>query len=704
MKHSRAARQMGLVALTAALVTILAGCGGGGGGGGGSTPPPSGNPNPPQTSSRLTVTGTVTDAPIANAVVTATVDGQTFRANADANGKYSLEITLPQNATSGFVTLNAKGVGAQSYVEFTSLLGTFSSLLTQAGSDAILSSTENFGTQITNVSTALAVLLKEANGGQAVSSETSIQTLSAGLNSQDILDLATAIKLLVDAAEDYPMPNGQTSLSALLSNTTVREQLVDAVYLLDRATFVATQNAIVSDATVIKPITPAALPSNLLASTLPIDDDNTYAGVDRAVAYAFNANGTGTASTGSWHRNTTWRVSGGSIEVAFDDPIPMWVTEPGVCPELGYGYAPLGLPVDYRIEGVTLRQLSDRMLAVTEDRVVTYRECGGPTGAESVTVARTLIDASNSQSIDPAGLRDSTRTLWVYDAYSEPPVEDTLAVVVMPDIADLQSNGTGTTRVLNKQFTWAVDASGKVITATFTDGTVAKYRSLREIDSVATDVLYDLALPTGRRNVGAGVSIHADPARPFAFTADNVPGRLYSLGIGEDGAPPGDKGYRYRFEPGGAGSGEDDFVDEFGNIEAQDANQHPSWARFWYIDNQDLVIERTRSMLDPTVYNCAPGMDPMCLVDRQWRIFPLAAAGARSYSLGIFRSSSNGVDESSWRETYIAMYDHEGFGESVPSGKPRVAAKNSVRQTRAIGPAQLEPLRESRERRSRAHH
>ncbi len=47
-------------------------------------------------------------------------------------------------------------------------------------------------------------------------------------------------------------------------------------------------------------------------------DVDTYADTDRAVSYTFNTDGTGTASTGTWHRNMTWSFSGASVEIAYE--------------------------------------------------------------------------------------------------------------------------------------------------------------------------------------------------------------------------------------------------------------------------------------------------------------------------------------------------------------------------------------------------
>src|SRR5688500_13674579 len=86
---------------TILLAAQLAACGGGGGDTPSAPAPPPVNNNPPTnppadpqpqppsdpapTTSRVTLTGTVTDAPIANAIVTAKVGVQTFTATADAN-------------------------------------------------------------------------------------------------------------------------------------------------------------------------------------------------------------------------------------------------------------------------------------------------------------------------------------------------------------------------------------------------------------------------------------------------------------------------------------------------------------------------------------------------------------------------------------------------------------------------------------------
>ena len=152
------------------------------------------------------------------------------------------------------MTLSARGVGDQAFVEFTSLAGSFQSLAAQAGDDDTLSSSENFSTQITNVSTAQAVFLQEANSGQPVTSDAALQSLSATLNAQDVLDLAAVIKLAVDDAASHPLPEGQTSILALASNATARQAFINEVVTNHPEAFAAAQTAIAQDPNLVQPL------------------------------------------------------------------------------------------------------------------------------------------------------------------------------------------------------------------------------------------------------------------------------------------------------------------------------------------------------------------------------------------------------------------------------------------------------------------
>lgn len=678
MSSFRSRRSFGQAILSTLFLSALAACGGGGGGGGGGNNNNGGSTAPPPapTGNRLTLTGTVTDAPIPDAVVTATIGSQSFTATADANGNYRLELSVEEAATSGFVTLRAKGAGTQSYVEFTSLLGTFQALKIQAGTDGVLSSGEQFATQITNVSTALAVLLQQANGGQPVATQALIDTLTPTLSAQQLLELATAIKLLVDEPGDYPMPSGQTSLQALLADTAAREQLVADFLEQDPARFKATQVVIVNDPSLIQPISSATMPSTLTAVLLTGDDPATYTDLDRAVSYTFNTDGTGKASSGTWQRNMTWSISGGSVEIAYETPVTwLHVWEPTICPEyLLNGYSNYGVsmyPIDYDVAGARLTLLNKDLLAITEVRQITDRACAPAPATEVATVVRTIQQADDFQQVDSAELPYSIRTLWVYDSNIDHP-----SYGIAPDLARLHADGTGITETFGKHFTWSLDDSRRILSVAFEDGVTAKFRWLREISTGITEVLIEFTLPNGERYVDAGVSVRTDLRPQLAFTTQNTTGRHYRFGVDNPPLEPGAKGTRWRFDAEGTGSQERDRIDQSGNLVSVDSsNLKPEWGYRWHFDGNDLVQHYTQTDAPPNsgienTFNCDLQTDWYCIVGRQLRIVPLAREGNRTYVLESWRYGEPSIYDSFTVFNAVVYYDHEPLGATVlASGK-----------------------------------
>jgi hypothetical protein len=673
--------RLGAAVISTLLMATLAACGGGGGGGSTSTPPSSNNPpNPPPTPqlSRLTLTGTVTDAPIANAAVTATIGDRTFTATADANGDYSLEIAIDPDSTTGFVTLSARGAGSQSYVEFTSLAGTFASLQAQAGDDGTLSNTENFATQITNVSTAQAVLLAAANGGNPITSEADLRTLSARLNSQEVLDLATAIKLLVDDSTNYPMPAGQTSLQTLLSDATAREQLVDDTYNRNPTLFASTQTAIVTDTTLTQPVSNDSLPEKLTVAMLSDAAEFSFNYFNRVNSYTFDSDGTGTAASGSWNVDTTWAINGSSVQISYGQTVHVQSYE--IIPDCP---AVVGqVLTDFASDGVTLTLLSDRVVAITETSHVTYQsECGLAPRTETTTVARTILNDDDFEQLEAQDLEDSTQSIYVYDQDSG----------ISADIADLHADGTGRTWAFEKDFTWALDSSGRVVNVTFADGTEAQFRSLREVDYVTTDLFYEIATVDGRY-VDAGASVYKDPELPLVFTPANVVGRFYQFGIGIEGS--GDaraKGFRLLFENDGTGAHEDDRI-ENDTVITLDGSNTPEFNFHWDIDGEDVVIQRSFDVANEQ-YDCVPGSID-CIVYDERRLVPLAVMELptgqhRAYWMEYRRMDFYGVNDNTVPSTLVRFYDSDlPTASATGNGKPSLASQGSARKLRFHGVSQ----------------
>jgi hypothetical protein len=659
------------------LATQLAGCGGGGAdssASAGNTPPPAGNNNPPPapqpTKVSLKLKGAVTDAPIPNAVVTATVGTQTFTTTADANGVYSLDIEVEEGNVGDFVTLSGRGVGAQSYVEFRSLAGSFQALSTAAGSDKTLSSEENFSTQITNVSTAEAVLLQEANGGQPITSDAKLASLGGDLDGQHVLDVAAAIKLLVDHAADFPMPAGATSILALASDTDARVKLVQDVAAKDPAAFSQAQNAIAADPGLAQPLTAADV-QDFTSAMLSTDPGFSFNYKNRAANYTFEADGTGSVSTGSYDAPMTWKIEGSAIRVTFVQPVQTTSFDTENC--VGDG----GLrqvEAHYFTKELSLAFLSERTVATTEFSHVTYADCASLAARDvTATGARVILTEGDAQPIDIADLRDSTHSIYVFDSAHH---------TVMADVADLEADGTGTTRLLNQSFTWKLDDTGHVVEATFSDGTLAEYRVLRHIDDVTDDIFFELRTPDGSVYTDIGASVNADPDYAVDLDADTVPARYYQFGIGDEtSADERLKGFALRFDVGGTGSQEIDYVDVNGNVALSDETVAPESAFHWALENDQVVVRRTWDVVAEKDA-CVPGAANCELYDER-RIIPLAADGNRIYWLEKRRFDFDGIDANTPATHLVRFYEREPLTGALMMGvaSPRVVAPPAPART-----------------------
>ncbi len=658
MKNSGpAARSRKLSAVCALiLATQLVACGGSdddgnagttpppsSGGGGSKTPPP---PPPPEKVS-LKLQGRVTDEPIANAEVTATIGGETFTATADANGDYSLDIEIDEEHENQFVTLVARGVGPQAFVEFTSLAGSFAALAAQAGSDGTLSPDENFATQITNVSTAEAAFILQANGGEPVTSDAQLQQLAQDLNAQDVLDLAAAIKLAVDEAETYPLAEGQTILS-LVSDADARQTFVNDTYQQNPQAFADAQASIVADAGLSQAI-PAEFAEGFTTALLSTDPGFSFNYTSRVLHFDLHDDGTGYAQSSTYDVQTTWTLDGSKIKVQYVQPVTTVSFDILECPGAAGSSQ---VEAHYTTTGHTVVFLNPRTVAITTTSDVTYPYCAALEPHEKVsTSARAVLTLDRVQAVDEAELAGSTQSIYVYDAQNQRPVAD---------IADIAADGTGTTRLTNKSFTWTLEEDGKIVLATFDDGSEGQYAVLRRIDDVASDIYWEVRSPEGMVYVDAGPSVDAHPDYAVELTADAVPAYYYQFGKVES-----DYGFRLRFDANGLGSHEDYQITQAGAVAVENDRTDPYYAFRWTIEGDDVVIRRTTD-IQTGLTNCVFGTTDCVMWDRR-RIIPLAADdNGRIYWLEHRAFNVNGVTANTPTTSLVRFYDREEF--AAPAG------------------------------------
>jgi hypothetical protein len=166
------------------------------------------------------IKGTVTDAPIANAVVTAEVAGVTYTATANANGEYVLEIKLAPDAGDELIILMATAPNSAA-VLFHSILGNAADIRAAAGNDTTLTNAELFATNVTNVTSAYYALLAQANNGAVPTTKAGLSQAALNVEAELLLPFATAVKLVLD----YSAGNADLALPATF--TTVAEWLAN---------------------------------------------------------------------------------------------------------------------------------------------------------------------------------------------------------------------------------------------------------------------------------------------------------------------------------------------------------------------------------------------------------------------------------------------------------------------------------------------
>ncbi|MFG6440006.1 Ig-like domain-containing protein [Roseateles sp. LKC17W] len=257
----------------------------------------------------LTLKGVVTDGPIANAAVTAKVGTQSFTTTADAQGAYSLAVTTSTPADA--VQLSANGVGAQSHVKLTATLGDLASLYKQADKAGVLA-----GAGVTHYSTALAALLADANAGQAPATVAKVAELGRSVAPERLLELATAIKLVVD--KGVPLPTGVADTSALVANPGTSTQL--QAFITQQQTANAAQLAATRD----EVLAAAGVPGASFAPTVATQRFFyvTQLGAIGATQVVFQPDGTGRLttqeadSTGKWSFDATL----GDVVFSLDTP------------------------------------------------------------------------------------------------------------------------------------------------------------------------------------------------------------------------------------------------------------------------------------------------------------------------------------------------------------------------------------------------
>ncbi|MCW8090654.1 carboxypeptidase-like regulatory domain-containing protein [Alteromonas sp. ASW11-130] len=296
-----------ILVLCALSLTIMA-CGGGGSS---NTSNSGQNVQTPPEKQTLIINGIATDAPLAGATVTLMMDGEeiAFSTTTDNDGQYSLELEYDDADLDDFISLKAMGTGSQANAGLISLVGELSSLVNDAGSDNVLDASENFAVTVSHITTATYGLMVKAAGSELVHSEVMVEQLAEKISQQDVLTVATAIKVAIDKSEanaDLALPPGFDDTLELMRYSGSMDEYVASVVLtkeFDDAQKETLEDPTIYDASLTFPT----------SFELFFTDAINY--IDNNPAFKFSADGTGQYQEHAF----TWEHHGNSIDIAFAD-------------------------------------------------------------------------------------------------------------------------------------------------------------------------------------------------------------------------------------------------------------------------------------------------------------------------------------------------------------------------------------------------
>ncbi len=650
----------------------------------------------PPVEQSLTIEGQVVDRPIANAAVTVRVGSRNFTGSAGADGRYSIVATLPSTAVGDFVSIDAVGSSADPSVRFRSLLGPFSALLTQAGFDRRLVASENFNVNVTNVSTAEAVLVSEANGGALPGDAGALARGRLEVDQDRLTEYATIIRLVVNG--EFALPSGVVDTLDLVDDEATRFGFL--IFLrtdeVREARYVAARATVDADPALTPGVTTAAVPRTLY---LPIRSTRAlqfrYAVVNGPIdSFELNADGSGVfLSTAGALPGLRWAVDGNrTLQLSFVPPLIGDPAErPFIDPATG---TEVFVACRIELRGIAVR----RGLGVGAVRTFTFvRTCDDPRFNETTfdRGGRYWLPLDVTEPYLTSNVAGRTFSL-VVDASEVPSLDTSASGGLAQEIASFSANGTGSLNPTGRSFTWIIEADG-ALRVTLGNGTVSRYRRYARPFDGAELAVADHRYTDGRRRISDQLGYASDGS--LVFSNATIRGVYYAFGVGSDGFENGGgsilgfpqlRGSVFQFLAG----------DEFRNSNDALSSSDPGSPRMinrgslqrWAVRGDGSVsvqLYRRASSNDNT--GCAlDSSDPDCNLVIERRLVPIAAnAAGRHFWLEQLRliDGLTPVTANTPWQTTVRFYDFAPAGDyEAAAHGPSVPEADSAARAEPIEP------------------
>lgn len=655
ISSSRLQRPLSLMA-TAGLLSLSA-CGGGGGQSG----PPPAPPVVPSTVN-LTLKGQVIDAAIPNALVTVSVAGRSFTATADASGNYTVTMTLPPDAVGNVVTITAAGAAGQPNVVLTSTLGSFSALMTQAGSDATLTRDENNNTNVTNLTTAIDALVVAANGGVPVSNDQQLSDALKAIDADLALDIAAAIKLVIDGG--VALPAGVSNTLQLATTSDARDSFIADQQANNATAFDQARSDTSNDPAITPVMTADQVPPRAYAIlTATANPQDLYSsGAAPVEAFDFNRDGSGRYANGLASSTAMqWAIDGsGLITVSFtQSPSYSYVTFP-IDPQTGQQ---VRVNCTDRLDSVKIKPLSSTSATVTDRYETTCDDTRFNRPAADYASTQAFVTPQQLTPLTRADVAGSTVTLSVYEPDTESPDMNLASTY---DFVTFNTDGTGSTRLRGRTLTWSLNSDGAV-EVDFSNGAHTTFSVIRSLSDLGTLVLADASTSAGQRRAVGSFAWDTDPAA--AATTADVLGVYYQNGLGPSSFEGSDsrlRGFALEFTADGLLTQRSDSIVSDGNGgTVRTTSGQPN--RTWGVHPDGSISAQLHYSF--SAQRVAPDLCPEdttsndCLLLDQRDVFPANSDGKLQYVLERRRTdNANGVSANT-PTTYLAR-----FYEIAPNG------------------------------------
>jgi hypothetical protein len=464
---------------------------------------------------RLALSGTITDAPVANATVALRVGEQTLEVTADEQGRYAAEVVSADPTA----WVQVSGTSPDGRVRLVSVIGALDTVAAAADAeDGTVDAAALPALDATHWTTAEAALMARANGGEIPATPEALAAARAAVDPQSLINLATVVRLVADAG--VPLPEGAADTLALLLDEGASNAFIEA-----QADFASAKTEVVAEL----PASPTVAlvvdtPRRLLFTTA---NPMSSAGA----TLLLNPDGSATAHDQVGSGPGRWVIQDGELTVTLDSPLVVTSFDFWTDPATGIGQQ---IRTEYRTLAFRVRLVTGtwtRGVAEFATRMEAAYMEGPPAGQPPAGFVDTdqgyplsVMDVGARLGLSAEELSDGVRIAGL-------PVGDATqagsGAPAREDVVRLAADGTARLELSEKDATWTLDDGWLVL---MHDGLTRRYTRVSRDPLTGVEVWQAEGRFDGvdGRVLDATAAV-VDPA--LAFTAENAARRWRGEGF-----------------------------------------------------------------------------------------------------------------------------------------------------------------------------